>query len=166
MRIALLSLAVTLTAATPVTGQAPAASTPGTPRPATATAPATPVPALEPTGYDYDPAGRRDPFISLVRRTASALGTSASSRPAGIAGISTEEIVIRGLVKGRNGWKAMVKAVDGRSYQLVAGDELLDGTVKTVTANGLIVLQNVNDPLSTAKKREVKKLLRPTLEAQ
>ncbi|HVG56266.1 MAG TPA: hypothetical protein VM846_17635 [Vicinamibacterales bacterium] len=165
MRLTFLLLAVTLAAATSVSGQAPA-STPGTPRPATVTTPATPVPALEPTGYTYDPSGRRDPFISLVRRTASALGTSASSRPAGIAGLSTEEIVIRGLVKGRNGWKAMVKAVDGRSYQLVAGDELLDGTVKMVTADGLIVLQNVNDPLSTARKREVKKLLRPTLEAQ
>ena len=165
MRLTCLLLAVTLAAATSVSGQAPA-STPGTPRPATVTTPATPVPALEPTGYTYDPSGRRDPFISLVRRTASALGTSASSRPAGIAGLSTEEIVIRGLVKGRNGWKAMVKAVDGRSYQLVAGDELLDGTVKMVTADGLIVLQNVNDPLSTARKREVKKLLRPTLEAQ
>jgi len=165
VRLTFLLLAVTLAAATSVSGQAPA-STPGTPRPATVTTPATPVPALEPTGYTYDPSGRRDPFISLVRRTASALGTSASSRPAGIAGLSTEEIVIRGLVKGRNGWKAMVKAVDGRSYQLVAGDELLDGTVKMVTADGLIVLQNVNDPLSTARKREVKKLLRPTLEAQ
>ena len=165
MRLTFLLLAVTLAAATSVSGQAPA-STPGTPRPATVTTPATPVPALEPTGYTYDPSGRRDPFISLVRRTASALGTSASSRPAGIAGLSTEEIVIRGLVKGRNGWKAMVKAVDGRSYQLVAGDELFDGTVKMVTADGLIVLQNVNDPLSTARKREVKKLLRPTLEAQ
>jgi len=165
VRLTFLLLAVTLAAATSVSGQAPA-STPGTPRPATVTTPATPVPALEPTGYTYDPSGRRDPFISLVRRTASALGTSASSRPAGIAGLSIEEIVIRGLVKGRNGWKAMVKAVDGRSYQLVAGDELLDGTVKMVTADGLIVLQNVNDPLSTARKREVKKLLRPTLEAQ
>ena len=165
MRLTFLILAVTVAAAKPVSGQAPAAA-PGTPRPAAVTTPATQVPALEPTGYTYDPSGRRDPFISLVRRTASALGTSATSRPAGIRGLSSDEIVIRGLVKGRDGWKAMVKAVDGRSYQLVAGDELLDGTVKTVTVDGLIVLQNVNDPLSTAKKREVKKLLRPTLEAQ
>ena len=165
MRLTFLILVVTVAAAKPVSGQASVAA-PGPPRPATVTTPATPVPALEPTGYTYDPSGRRDPFISLVRRTASALGTSATSRPPGIGGLSSDEIVIRGLVKGRNGWKAMVKAVDGRSYQLVAGDELLDGTVKTVTADGLIVLQNVNDPLSTARKREVKKLLRPTLEAQ
>jgi Tfp pilus assembly protein PilP len=124
------------------------------------------VPALEPHGYDYDPSGRRDPFISLVRRTAAALGTSANARPTGVAGLGADEIVVRGILKGSKGRSALVKGLDNRNYTLRAGDELFDGTVKVVTDDGLIVLQNVNDQLSTAKKREVKKLLRPTLEAQ
>ncbi len=124
------------------------------------------MPALEPHGYDYDPSGRRDPFISLVRRTAAALGTSANTRPTGVGGLGTDEILVRGTMKGTKGYLAMVKGTDNRNYTLRAGDELFDGTVKVVTADGLIILQNVNDPLSTAKKREVKKLLRPTLEAQ
>ena len=166
MRFALSFFAVTLLAATPVGGQTPTTgSAPA--RPATATAPVNPVPPLEPQGYDYDPAGRRDPFISLVRRTAATpFGTSANSRPTGIGGLAIDEIVVRGLLEGSSGRKAMVKGVDNRSYTLAAGDALFDGTVKAVTAEGLILLQNVNDPLSTVRKREVKKLLRPTQEAQ
>jgi len=164
MRLTLLSLAVTLLAATPVSGQAPAAGSDA--RPATVTTPVTPVPPLEPQGYDYNASGRRDPFISLVRRTTAALGTSANSRPRGIGGLGVDEFVVRGLMKGGTGWAALVKGVDNRNYTLKAGDELFDGTVKAITADGLVMLQDVNDPMSTAKTREVKKLLRPTPEAQ
>lgn len=164
MRLALSILAVMLGAATPAGGQSPA---PGQARPATVTAPVSPVPPLEPQGYDYEPSGRRDPFISLVRRTAATpLGTSAHARPTGVGGLATDELVLRGLIKSSRGWIAQVKGIDNRSYDIKAGDELFDGTVKAVNAEGLIVLQNVNDPLSTARKREVKKLLRPTQEAQ
>ena len=41
-----------------------------------------------------------------------------------------------------------------------------DGTVREVTADAMFILQDVNDPLSVQKKREVKKLLRPAQEAQ
>lgn len=156
MRFAFSVLAVTLLAATPVSGQAPAAA-----RPATVTTPTTPVTPLEPNGYDYEPSGRRDPFISLVRRTVAALGTSATSRPRGLAGLATEEFVVRGTIEGTKGWLALVKGIDNRSYTLRAGDELFDGTVKSINAQGMVILQNVNDPLSTARTREVKKLLRP-----
>ena len=35
-----------------------------------------------------------------------------------------------------------------------------------VTADAIVILQNVSDPLSLQKKREVKKLLRPLQEAR
>ena len=164
MRLTLSLAAVTLLVAMPVSGQAPASGSVS--RPATVTTPANPVPPLEPQGYDYDASGRRDPFISLVRRTTAAVGTSANSRPRGIAGLGVDEIVIRGLMKGGHGWAALVRGVDNRNYTVKAGDEMFDGTVKAVTADGLVLLQDVNDPMSTAKTREVKKLLRPTPEAQ
>ena len=166
MRISLLIIAVAVLAVTPVSGQAPApAPAPATPAtPATVT---TQVPALEPQGYDYKPAGRRDPFISLVRRSTEALGTSTAIRPTGLAGLSTDEVVMRGVMKGRNGYSAIVRGADNRTYTGVkAGDELFDGTVKAVTADAIVILQNVSDPLSLAKKREVKKLLRPAQEAR
>jgi hypothetical protein len=40
------------------------------------------------------------------------------------------------------------------------GDKLLDGAIKSITPQGLIVLQDVNDPLSLVKQREVRKMLR------
>lgn len=160
MRITLLIIAAAVLAATPVSGQAPAPATP-----AAVTAPQ--VPALEPQGYDYKPSGRRDPFISLVRRNTEALGTSVSIRPTGLAGLATDEVVMRGVMKGRNGYSAIVRGADNRTYTGVkAGDELFDGTVKAVTADAIVIIQNVSDPLSLAKKREVKKLLRPAQEAR
>ena len=163
MRITFLIIAAAVFAATPVSGQTPA------PAPATPTAVTTPpthVPALEPQGYDYKPAGRRDPFISLVRRSSEALGTSATTRPTGIAGLSVDEFTMKGAFRGRNGWIALVRGADNRTYSVKAGDELYDGTVKAVTGDAIVVLQNVSDPLSLQKKREVKKLLRPAQEAR
>lgn len=163
MRITLLILAVALLAATPVSGQAPAANPVA---PATAATPTNKVPALEPQGYDYNPAGRRDPFISLVRRTTQATGTSANPRPTGLGGLSIEQIRMTGVVKGRQGFSAIVKGVDNRTYYVKAGDELYDGKVRAVTADAMFLIQNVNDPLSDARTREIKRLLRPEQEAQ
>ena len=166
MRLAFTIVALTFLAAAPVGGQSPAPGPTTAARPATVTAPSNPVPPLEPQGYDYEPSGRRDPFISLVRRTASVQGLSASSRPTGKAGLAADDFVLRGLIKSRRGWIAQVKGTDNRSYDLEVGDELYDSKVKAVTADGVVLLQNVNDPLSTARTREVKKMLRPTQEAQ
>ena len=164
MRLILLIAAAALLQATSVSGQAPPPAT--TPvAPATTTSP-TKVPPLEPQGYDYDPAGRRDPFVSLVRRTTTASGTSATSRPRGLAGLSTDEITMRGVVKGRDGFVAMAMGADNRTYYLKAGDELYDGVIRAVTQDAMFVMQTVNDPLSTVRKREVRKPLRPAQEAQ
>ena len=43
-------------------------------------------PQLEPQGFTYDPAGRRDPFVSLLRRGADPQNPTSGSRPAGLAG--------------------------------------------------------------------------------
>jgi type IV pilus assembly protein PilP len=163
MRLTALIIAAALLAATPVGGQTPAPSPAAA---AAATPPAQKVPPLEPQGYDYNPAGRRDPFISLVRRTTQASGTSANPRPTGLGGLSIEQIRMTGVVKGRQGFSAIVKGVDNRTYYVKAGDELFDGKVRAVTADAMIQTQNVNDPLSVAKTREIKRLLRPELEAQ
>jgi len=166
MRTTVLILAAALLAATPVSGQAPT-TTQTAPAATTTPAPApNAAPALEPQGYDYIPAGRRDPFISLVRRAAVASGASSHSRPTGIAGLSVDEITMRGTFKGTKGWAAIVKGADNRTYTVKAGEQLYDGTVRAITADAMFILQDVNDPLSVQKKREVKKLLRPEQEAQ
>ena len=72
---------------------------------------------------------------------------------------------MRGVVKGRDGFVAMAIGGDNRIYYLKAGDELYDGVIRAVTADAMFVMQNVNDPLSTVRKREVRKPLRPAQEA-
>lgn len=146
-----------LLAVVPVAAQAP---TEGAATPQTAA-----VPALEPHGYTYDPAGRRDPFISLVRRTAEAQGRSSNPRPPGLAGMSVADIALKGIVRGPNGFVAMAKGPDNKTYYIKSGDRLYDGTVRAIAQDAMYVVQNVTDPLSSVKQREIRKPLR-TLEAQ
>jgi type IV pilus assembly protein PilP len=128
---------------------APAAAAPATPEAATA------------DGYAYNPEGRRDPFVSLVRSGSdSRAPRNAGAAIDGLSGLSVEDISVRGVVAGRTGFVAMVQGPDNKTYLVRQNDKLLDGTVKAVNAQGLLVLQDVNDPLSLVKQKEVRKMLR------
>jgi type IV pilus assembly protein PilP len=139
--------------------QAPAANQP------TPEAPAAPS-ALQPSGYTYNPEGRRDPFVSLVRRGAESPGTAPAARPAGLAGLTAGEVSLRGTLKGRDGFVAMLQGADNKTYLVRAGDRLLDGTIRTITPDAVVILQRVSDPLSVETEREVRKVLRQTEEAK
>ena len=54
----------------------------------------------------------------------------------------------------------MVNGADGKVYSIRAGDRIADGVIRNVTAQAVVILQEVNDPLSLEKQREVRKLLR------
>ena len=146
-------------ATTALSAQKTAAST----APATAAPPSTAAPAPEtapkppaPENYAYDPAGRRDPFTNLL-----GAGSGPTSRKGeGPAGIAVAEISVRGVMQSRSGLIAMVQGPDNKTYIVHQGDRLLDGSIKTITAQGLIIEQEVNDPLSVVKQREVRRLLR------
>jgi Tfp pilus assembly protein PilP len=128
---------------------------------ATPAAPPTPAPATTPApvdNYTYNPEGRRDPFVSLLRGGSDQ--RAARAGVTGLAGLSVDEISVRGVLAGGNGYVAMVMGPDNKTYTARANDKLLDGTVKAVTAQGLVILQEVNDPLSLVKQKEVRKMLR------
>lgn len=136
-------------------GQPPAASPPP--------APAPPPAPRQPESYSYDPAGRRDPFTNLL-----GAGTGPRvpmQRGEGKAGLAVAEVSIRGVMQSRGGFIAMVQGPDGKTFLIHAGDKLADGMVKAVNAEGIVVVQEVNDPLSLVKQREVSKKLR-SLEAK
>jgi Tfp pilus assembly protein PilP len=140
-------------AAEPPTTEAP-------PPPATAEQAPAPAP-LEPPGFTYNPEGRRDPFVTLLRRgTTTTRGAATGARPAGLAGLETAEVTLRGTVRSREGFVAILQGADQKTYIVRAGDKLFDGTVRTITQNDLVILQQVNDPLSLEKQREVRKVLR------
>jgi hypothetical protein len=108
-------------------------------------------------GFAYQAEGRRDPFLNLM-----AAGTvpRAAARAEGTAGLTTAEISVRGVVNSRGSLVAIVQGADNRTHLVRPGDKLLDGSVKAVTSEGLVILQDVNDPLSLVKQREVRRLLR------
>jgi Tfp pilus assembly protein PilP len=113
--------------------------------------------------YSYNPEGRRDPFVSLMFRGAD---QKAESRPAGPAGLGINEISIRGIIRDRASFVAMITGPDNKTHIVHQNDKLFDGSVKAITADSVIFSQNVNDPLSLVKQREVRKYLRVTQEGK
>ena len=127
---------------------------------AQATAPA-PAP-LE--AYTYRSEGRRDPFVSLVNRGAD---TPKSGQKAGISGLYVGEIALKGIVQSRGAYLAIVQAPDAkRPYIVRVNERFADGVVKAITADSMLILQEVNDPLSLTKQREIRKTLRAVEEVK
>jgi Tfp pilus assembly protein PilP len=127
-------------------------------------APARPSPEPPPTplpSYAYEPENRRDPFLSLVNRGSDARPAAArGDRPEGLPGILVEEVVVRGILQTKGGWIAMIGLPSGRTHTVRPGDRLMDGSVRTINAQAVVLMQEVNDPLSLEKQREVRKFLR------
>jgi Tfp pilus assembly protein PilP len=115
---------------------------------------------IEPPGFAYVPEGRRDPFISLLRRGSDSRAAASGTRPSGLGGLGAEEITLRGTVRSREGFVGILQGADQKTYIVRAGDRLYDGTIRTITQNDLVIVQQVNDPLSLEKQREVRKVLR------
>ena len=78
----------------------------------------------------------------------------------GLAGLMINEATVKGVVKSRGRMLAMVQAPDNKTYIVRASDRLLDGEVRAVTAEAVVFVQNVNDPLSPVRQREIRKPLR------
>lgn len=117
-----------------------------------------------PQGYTYNPEGRRDPFVSLVNRGTDQV--SQTPRPEGLPGVSVSDVAIRGVVATQGTYVAMIQGPDGKTYIVRNGDKLYDATVKAVLADAIVFVQQVNDPLSLVKQREIRKPLRPTEEGK
>ncbi len=158
IRLVLLALVVAL----PVTARAATndKSTPAAPPAsrASATAAAAQAPVVSEDRVGYDPAGRRDPFVSLLSRGDSRL--PAGDRTAGTKGLLINELAVRGVLRSGGALLAIVQAPDKKSYTLRPGDSLLDGAVKVVAKDAVIFVQRVDDPLSPVKQREIRKTLR------
>jgi Tfp pilus assembly protein PilP len=109
-------------------------------------------------GFTYDPAGRRDPFRSLV----DALNAiQKGPRPRGIAGMLISEVDLVGIVqKGREAL-AFFNGSDNKGYFLKVGDSLYDGKIiKIDRSSGMVMFrQDVNDPRSIKPYRDVTKRL-------
>lgn len=114
-------------------------------------------------GYSYRAEGRRDPFVSLLNK-----GTDPRQRKAeGVAGLLAADVVLKGTLQNRGAFLAIVQGPDGkRQYIVHPNDRFADGVVKAITADSMLILQEVNDPLSLTKQREIRKTLRAVEEVK
>ena len=118
-----------------------------------------PVPAPTQDGYTYRPEGRRDPFVSLVNRGAES--RQGARKVEGLAGLAASEVTLKGILQSKGTYVAIVQGPDNRRPFIVhANDRLADGIIKAITADSLLILQEVTDPLSLTKQREIRKSLR------
>ena len=166
------SLAVAAAAAL-IAGSALAAAPKATPSPAPAPTPAAGAAeespgqslidqeesAMSGHAYSYDPAGRRDPFRSLLIRSDKGGG----HRAPGIAGIAIDDVTLQGIWRTRAGYVAQIRGTDNKSYLLRSGDQLYDGEVLRIAPNEVTFRQNLNDPQSVKPFRDITKQLNATI---
>ena len=163
--LALVSLFLGGAGAAPARAQAPAAP----PSPASPAAAdslksiGTEVPGSS-EGYSYNPMGRRDPFVSLLKPVSPDQGPK--TRRPGMEGFLIQEVALKGIVKTPKGYIAMLLGTDGKSYFVGVGQRLFDGVVTAIDATTVTFRQEVTDPLSTVKSRDMKKTLYPSEEAR
>jgi len=133
---------------------APAAS----PAPAAAPTQQTAKPAEAGAPFTYNPEGRRDPFVSLLGRGNDPKAQGV--RPTGVPGLLINEVSVKGIVRNNTGFVAMIQGPDNKTYVVKAGDRLMDGSVKSILQDAVVFSQDVNDPLSLVKQKEIRKALR------
>jgi hypothetical protein len=74
--------------------------------------------------------------------------------------MATGDLMLRGILRSQGSYVALVAGPDGKTYRAQENDRLLDGVIRNVSPKGLVIMQEVNDPLSLVKQREVRKGLR------
>ena len=107
-------------------------------------------------GFTYDPAGRRDPFRSLLARQAK---EELGQRPPGLRGMGVEEVKLQGILKLPEGYVAMVQGTDNTSYLIRPGTVLYDGNVEHIEPGKVVFRMQVADPKSLKPYREVTRTL-------
>ena len=161
--VLLVTVAIALASSGRVHAQASAQNpspTAPTGSPASTAAPAqqTAKPAEAGAPFTFNPEGRRDPFVSLLGR-----GNDPKTqgvRPTGVPGLLINEVSVKGIVRNSTGFVAMIQGPDNKTYVVKAGDRLMDGSVKSILQDAVVFSQDVNDPLSLVKQKEIRKALR------
>lgn len=106
--------------------------------------------------FSYEPAGRRDPFRSLL---SGRLREDLGDRPPGLRGMAVDEIKLQGIMRLPDGYVAMIQGTDNTSYLLHAGAVLWDGTVERIEPGRVIFKVQVADPQSLRPYREIVRTL-------
>jgi hypothetical protein len=96
--------------------------------------------------FNYDPAGRRDPFRSLLSGFEEPEEGPEKVRPPGLPGMLVEELRLEGIIETPSGILAFVLGRDNVSYIIRPGTKLYNGEVAEIHPKKVVFRQNVNDP--------------------
>jgi hypothetical protein len=96
--------------------------------------------------FNYDPAGRRDPFRSLLDGFEEEEEGPEKVRPPGLPGMLVEELRLEGIIETPSGILAFVLGRDNVSYIIRPGTKLYTGEVAEIQPKKVVFRQNVNDP--------------------
>ena len=117
-----------------------------------AAAPATTEQAAAPAPRKIERAGRRDPFVSPIQsRSIGSAGSCATGKRC----LDIEQVVLKGIVRTRDGNMALVENASRRPYVLRENDALFNGSVEKITGDSVLFRQNVQDLLGHTSTREV-----------
>ena len=119
--------------------------------------------APAPGSYAYSAQGRRDPFVSLLKPVSE---SGPGKRRPGMEGFLIQEVALKGIVKDSKGYTAMLLGTDNKSYFTKVGQRLFDGVITAIDASTVTFRQEVTDPLSSVRSRDVKKTLYPSEEGR
>ena len=81
-------------------------------------------------------------------------------------GFLIQEVALKGIVKDPKGFTSMLLGTDGKSYFSKVGQRLFDGVITAIDASTVTFRQEVTDPLSSVRSRDVKKTLYPSEEGR
>jgi Tfp pilus assembly protein PilP len=103
----------------------------------------------------YDPAGRRDPFRSLLIGFEEPDEGTIKARPPGLPGMMVEEVRLEGIIQTPGGILAFIQGRDNLSYIIRPGTKLYDGEVQEILPDRVIFKRQVHDPKQLRPYEEV-----------
>ena len=109
--------------------------------------------------FNYDPAGRRDPFRSLLAGFEEDEQGVVKVRPPGLPGMLVDELRVEGIIDTPSGILAFVQGRDNLSYIIRPGTKVYDGEVKEIHRDRVIFKRQTNDPKNVRPYEEVVKEL-------
>lgn len=108
----------------------------------------------------YEGQSRRDPFTPLVAPPTApvATGTAPVRRAPGLAGMTVDDVVLKGIITSGAIRMALLEGTDGKTYLAKAQDRLQDAVIRRIDVDAVVLLTNTSQ---RAVGREVRKPLRP-----
>jgi Tfp pilus assembly protein PilP len=70
-----------------------------------------------------------------------------------------QETALKGVLKNIDGWIAVLEGPDRKGYFVRSGQRMHDGVILGIDASGITFRQEITDPLSPAKSREIRRSL-------